>query len=289
VAARTACGRAEAGFMRIEIFTFYHFIPETYVANDLYKPMVLGHRVGKHPALLSDEDGDNISGEESHCEMRGQYYVWKNLLSRCDYVGFQHYRRWMFFDHMQKASQHPLFQLIRRNYLSDPHLNDLAADEDVFKIYMDAVRAMGEGDLDVLRETISHYDIVTVRPWKFNLGEQYRSLHVPEDWDKLMQVIAGNSRFRSKPNFLHPDIQAFYSCSMFVMRASEFHDYMTFWRETMQAFAVLVKPHADKYQSRIYGFLAERVFSLYLYQLRMERPDLRVLEVPKIVGPQKAV
>ena len=95
------------------------------------------------------------------------------------------------------------------------------------------------------------------------------------------------SHFRDRPNFIHPDIASFYGCNMFVMRASEFDAYMTFWHEAMQAFAARVKPHADPYQSRVYGFLAERIFSLYLYQIRMERPDLRVLEVPKIVGPQK--
>src|SRR5690242_13728629 len=120
--------------MRVEIYTVYHFIPETYVANDLYKPMVLGHTIGTHPHLISDESGDNIAKDASQCEMRGHYYVWKNMLSGCDYVGFQHYRRWLYFDHMQAASQHPLFLQIRKNYLSDPHVNDLGADEGTFKV-----------------------------------------------------------------------------------------------------------------------------------------------------------
>ena len=277
--------------MRVDIYTIYHFVPETYVANDLYKPMVLGKDVGAHPHLRFGRGrcGNNISTEESHCEMRGHYYVWKNALAGCDYVGFQHYRRWLFFDHMQSASPQPLFYQIRRNYLADPHANDLGADEAVFKIYMDAVRALGAADLDAIRDTIGRYDIVTVRPWKFSIADQYRSLHVPEDWDTLMQIIAKHSRFRGKSNFLDGNLQAFYGCNMYVMRASEFDDYMSFWHETIQEFAHLVKPHADQYQSRLYGFLAERIFTLYLYQLRMERPGLRVLEVPKIVGPQKAV
>jgi hypothetical protein len=74
---------------------------------------------------------------------------------------------------------------------------------------------------------------------------------------------------------------------MFVMRTDEFNDYMSFWHETIQEFARLVKPQPDGYQSRLYGFLSERIFTLYLYQLRMERPGLKVLEVPKIIGPQR--
>jgi len=273
--------------MRAKIFTFYHYVPETYVANDLYRPMVLGHTIGSHPDLLSDEAGDNIAQEASHCEMRGQYHVWKNSLAGCDYVGFQHYRRWLFFDHMQAASANPLFTEIRRRYLSDPHVNDLGADEGAFKVYMDAAQALTAADLEAIRDTIERYDIVTVKPWRFPVGEQYRSLHVPQDWDTLMQILARHSHFRNKPNFLGGEINAFYGCNMYVMRASEFDAYMSFWHETIQEFARLVKPHADQYQSRLYGFLAERIFTLYLFQLRMERPDLRVLEVPKIVGPQK--
>jgi hypothetical protein len=275
--------------MRADIYTLYHYVPETYVANGLYKPMVLGHKIGTHPALLSDESGDNISQQESHCEMRGHYWVWKNALANCDYVGFQHYRRWLFFDQMPAASQLPLVAHIRKTYLSDPHVNDLGADETFFKIYTDAMQAMGAADLDAIRDTISRYDIVTVKPWKFHVANQYKSLHVPEDWDTLMNVLAKHSYFRTRLNLINPDLHSFYGCNMYVMSAPEFDAYMAFWYEAIQEFAHLVKPHADQYQSRLYGFVSERLFTLYLYQLRMERPALRVLEVPKIVGPQKPV
>ena len=273
--------------MRADIYTLYHYVPDTYVANALYRPMVLGHTIGAHPVLLSDESGDNISQHESYCEMRGQYWVWKNALANSDYVGFQHYRRWLFFDQMPSASVQPIFQQIRRTYLADPHVNDLGADANGFKIYTDAAQAHDAADLDAIRDTIGRFDIVTVRPWKFSVAAQYKSLHVPEDWGTLMQVLAKHSYFRNRQSFLDVDLQAFYGCNMYVMRAEEFDAYMTFWHETIQEFAQLVKPHADAYQSRLYGFLSERIFTLYLYQLRMERPALRVLEVPKIVGPQK--
>jgi len=273
--------------MRAAIYTLYHYVPEAYVANALYKPLVQGQRIGAHPALLSDESGDNIAQQDSYCEMRGQYWVWKNALSGLDYVGFQHYRRWLFFDQMPQAALHPLFLQIRRIYMSDPHVSDISTDANAFKIYNDAAQAYGAADFDALHDTMSRYDIVTVRPWKLPIADQYRSLHVAADWDVLMEVLAQHSHFRNRTNFIHPDIQAFYGCNMYVMRAAEFDAYMSFWHETMQAFAERVKPHADPYQSRVYGFLAERIFSLYLYQLRMERPDLRVLEVPKIVGPQR--
>lgn len=273
--------------MRAKIYTLYHYVPDTYVANALYAPMVLGHSAGADPVLLADETGDNISQQASHCEMRGHYWVWKNALGQNDYVGFQHYRRWLFFDQMPAASRLPLMAHIRRTYLSDPHVNDLGADEQFFKIYTDAMQALDPADLSAICEAVGRYDIITVKPWKFHVANQYKSLHVPEDWDRLMDVLARHSYFRTRPNLIDPDLQAFYGCNMFVMRAEEFETYMAFWYEAIEEFAHLVKPHGDAYQSRVYGFLSERIFTLYLYQARMERPALRVLEVPKIVGPQR--
>jgi hypothetical protein len=273
--------------MRARIFTFYHYIPDFYVANDLYRPMVIGQKVGAHPVLLSDETGDNIAHENSHAEMRGHYHVWKNSLSNYDFVGFQHYRRWLFFDQMPSTVQQPLFQQIRRFCLRDPHFNDLSADETVFRQYMDIMQHLSVADLDAIRDTIGRYDIITVRPWKFSVADQYRQICYARDWDILIDILGKHSRFRSRPNYYDPELQAFYSCNMFVMSAAEFDAYMSFWHETMLEFSHLVKPYEDKYQSRVYGFIAERIFTLYLFQLRMERPNLRVLEVPKIVGPQK--
>jgi hypothetical protein len=59
---------------------------------------------------------------------------------------------------------------------------------------------------------------------------------------------------------------------------------MSFWYEAMSEFKKAVKPNADPYQSHVYGFISERIFNLYLYQLRMERPTLRIAEIPYVVA-----
>jgi hypothetical protein len=271
--------------MRARIFTVSHFVPGQYVANALYAPLITGQAVGPHPVLISDEHGDNISHEQSYGEMRGQYFVWKNLLLGYDYVGFQQYRRWLFFDQMPCASVAPFLQL-RRIILGDGHMIELRLDEVAFRVYMGAMQSLSAADMDAIRQTIACYDIITVRPWRVPIGEQYKSMHIPADWDLLARLLPRHSRFRAGPSYLNFEIPSLYIGNMYVMRASEFHDYMCFWQEFMQEFTALVKPHADPYQSRLYGFISERLFTLYLYQLRMERPGLKVLELPFVKGPQ---
>jgi len=272
--------------MRVKIFTMYHFVPEHYLANDLYAPLVMGRTIGHHPVLLSDEWGVNIAGEASYCEMRAQYYVWKNLLSAYDFVGFQHYRRFIFFDQMPSASHNQLLLQIRRACLRDANPIEIKVDAASFRAYQSTLQGLGAGDIDALREVIGRHDIITVRPWPCSLAEQYRTTHVAMDWDTLVQVLSQHSRFRSDPSHLELDLKMLYSCNMYVMSAAAFDEYMSFWHETMQKFSSLVKPHADPYQSRVYGFISERIFTLYLYQLRMERPQLRITALPYVTGPQ---
>jgi hypothetical protein len=272
--------------MRVKIFTTCHFVPEHYLANDLYASLVMGHTIGHHPALLSDEWGVNIAGEASYCEMRGQYYVWKNLLSAYDFIGFQHYRRFIFFDQMPQASHNELLLQIRRAYLRDAHAIEIKVDAPFFREYQNTLQRLGPRDIDALREFVGRYDIITVRPWPCSLAEQYRTTHVAEDWDALADVLSRHSRFRGKSNHLELDLKMLYSCNMYVMSAAAFDDYMSFWHETMQEFSRLVKPHQDPYQSRVYGFISERIFTLYLYQLRMERPQLRITALPYVTGTQ---
>lgn len=50
------------------------------------------------PIRSDRTDGDNIAVKECYCELRAQYWVWKNAqLSKDDYVGFFHYRRYLDF------------------------------------------------------------------------------------------------------------------------------------------------------------------------------------------------
>ena len=272
--------------MRAKIFTTYHFVPENYLANELYASMVMGKTIGHHPTLLSDEWGNNIAGETSYCEMRGQYYVWKNLLSAYDFVGFQHYRRFIFFDQMPSASHNQLLLQIRQAYLRDSHAIEIKVDAPFFREYQNTLQRLPAPDIAALREYIGRHDIVTVRPWPCVLAEQYRTNHVAADWDVLVGVLARHSRFRGRPNHLDLALKLLYSCNMYVMSAAAFDAYMSFWHEAMQEFSNLVKPHTDPYQSRVYGFISERIFTLYLYQLRMERPQLKITALPYVTGPQ---
>lgn len=103
--------------MNGKIFTAYHFIPEPslyrtpddlnrpfvgrYRNDDLYQPVVMGLEIGDRPDLLSDLHGDAphyaplpVKDFTDECV---KWYVWKNLLPKYDWIGFQQYRRQLDF------------------------------------------------------------------------------------------------------------------------------------------------------------------------------------------------
>jgi hypothetical protein len=271
--------------MRLKIYTVHHYVPEYYVDSDIFRPFVTGQSVGRHTALVTDERGDNIAHKTGYSEMRAQYYVWRNLLACCDYVGFQHYRRYFFFDQLPILSRHRLFQRVRSLYLANPHLSSFRVSADGFRNYMQALQNLRAPDCEVLRDLIGRHDIVALRPTRVSLASQYRDSHSSEDWDALMLAVGGHSFFNNRASFLAADLNIFYNCNMYIMRASEFDAYMSFWLEAMLALEQVVKPGNDVYQSRVFGFLSERLFTLYLYQLRMERPALRLAELAYLQCP----
>ena len=87
--------------MKGRIFTAYHFIPEPPSVcrfDDLYQPVLMNHEVGNRPDLLSILHGDApgykpLTTAAGFDEIGVKWYVWKNLLSKYDWFGFQQYRR----------------------------------------------------------------------------------------------------------------------------------------------------------------------------------------------------
>jgi hypothetical protein len=273
----------EAQLMRARIFTIHHRIPQHYVTNMLMTPLVNGVRLGGHPELISDEHGLNIANKISYCEMCGQYYVWKNLLAGCDYVGFQHYRRYFFLDVPPLARRDELFAALRRYFLLNP-LNVLIDNQEVFHRYRSVLTTLDVDEIAAISRMIGQYDIIVARPWHYNvtIREQYVPAHRAEDWDAMVGLLSRHSIFRSRQNMISLDIRSFHFYNMYIMRASEFDAYMSFWHELMSGLEDIIRIPDDPYQKRVFAFLSERVFCLYFHQLRMERPDLRVLELPLI-------
>ncbi|WP_235804630.1 DUF4422 domain-containing protein [Liquorilactobacillus capillatus] len=217
---------------------FDYYLPENYV------PLLVGAvSKDKLNGYLSDDKGDNISSKNKNfCELTGLYWIWKH--GQDDIVGLSHYRRYF--------SGYPLgflgevaatLLLGKLRPISVPRLNKYLEDYDWI---LPTPETKFFKKRTVLQQfAASHGTTSDLETTRKVLGELY-----PEylgDFDKVMnghQLII---------------------CNMFYTRKEYINEYSK-W-----LFTILFKveksidiSNYDEYQSRIYGFLSERLLNVWI-------------------------
>lgn len=207
---------------------------------DGYIPIQVGAALHDKLGFLSDDKGDNISKKNpNYCELTGLYYIWKN--EKCDIVGLTHYRRY-FFKNIFKTK-----------------LKDVLSVDNISKILTD-------------------YDVIVPKKdyFKSSISDQYKSIHNTDDLEKCGRIIqklyptyydAFNDIMNSK---------SIYCYNMFIMKKKYFDEYMEWLFNILFELEEQVDiSNYDKYNQRIFGFLSERLFNVWL-----KKRKLNIIEYP---------
>jgi len=229
---------------KIEVYVVAHSPEEikSIKGNDIYKPLFVGRNGEDNLGFLSDDTGDNISSKNSaYCELTGLYWMWKN--SSADIVGLVHYRRYF----------------AKRKYgkrLEKEDLNEIFKDYDIIlpkrtkslfdNVYQDYAHWNYAKDLDLSREIIKET--------------------TPEYLDSFDKVMEGNS---------------LYYYNMFIAPKKLISSYCEWIFPILFEIEKRVNLEGyDSYQQRIYGFLTERLFDVW-----MDKQNFRVKECElKVIG-----
>lgn len=227
---------------------------------EYYVPIHVGKAKSQHDlGLLGDDTGDNISQKNSSfCELTALYWAWKNnIFAEQQYAGLVHYRRYFSGQGVSLKGQ---------TVVSEQELLDLLQS-------CDAVVAKKR-----------NYYIETI----YN---HYKNAHHIEDLDKVRVIIA-----KDYPNYLHSfdelmNRKKIHLFNMFVMKKELFDAYCE-W-----VFDILFKLESqidisqyDNYQKRVFGFISERLFNVWLihHQLKLREVKVSNLEgediVQKVIG-----
>jgi hypothetical protein len=182
-----------------------------------------------------DNVGENISIKNNfYSELTGLYWMWKN--ANADIVGLEHYRR--FFTQS-------MFKVLSFSPLPDA----------------------------VIEKDMQRFDFITTKKI-FHFGSNkkfYGNFHYAEDWEKVENIIAK----------IHPDylptfryvskLRWSYLYNMFIGKKKLVDRYCA-W-----LFAIFnqLEPQLDlstrtAYQKRVYGFLSERLFTVWLVHHKSE-------------------
>lgn len=223
-----------------------------------FLPIQAGATLHEHIAgYQPDDEGENISAKNPHfCELTCHYWAWKNL-KNVDIVGLNHYRR--YFDFQKKW---PQFSADKRFVSTQNFL-------------------CKEYKFPDLEKLLQKYDIILpiARHWRVSNTQQYGEYHIAKDWEMLRQIIKERSP-QYVPAFEktmdHSNRSVGYN--MFITHWKHFDTYSNWLFDILFEVERRVPPIDDPIQSRIYGYMSERLINIFC-----EHNHLRINHIPLVM------
>lgn len=229
--------------------------------DEIYKPIIVGANYCnfKQTGYLSDNIGNNISHKNNkYCELTALYWAWKNLSSE-EYVGLSHYRRYFLFNYNSICRLDRLPIRKSNNYfigLISPQKEEI---EEILKIY-DIILPYQKNLFLSVRE--DYYRDKVCYQKDFDIMEQIILEKYPEYATSVLEVFNGNKM---------------HHFNMFVLKKDKFDKYMKWLFDVL--FECENRIDTSKYsqtESRVLGFLAERLFTLYIHHNKFTKYELTV-------------
>lgn len=240
----------------MKIFTCYHKkYPICF--SDVLVPIHVGKAISQvNLGFSGDDTNDNISKKNPYfCELTAFYWIWKNVKE--DVVGLCHYRRYFNFknDHTK-----------------------------INKIGDDFAKWSGN-NLETIKPIFEQYDVVlpkkkASKKHPATLYDYYTKEHIQSDLDTVLDVIKEKypDQYQMAYETLHDSTTGYYF-NMLVAKKEEFDNYAKWLFDILFEVEKRIQKDVeirDSYQKRVYGFLSERLMTVYIAL----HPELKIKEVP---------
>ena len=206
--------------------------------DEVYLPLHVGAEGKTDLGYTKDNTGDNISVKNpNYCELTGMYWAWKNL--RADYIGFVHYRRYFTCKEIRNI------ELKMKQILS----------------------------LEEWKRLLSNNPVVVPDKRKYYIEtnrSHYNHAHPSIGLDETERIINEKCPEYSSAFTTVMDRTWAHMFNMFVMRRDLFQEYCQ-W-----LFGILFEledrldiSEFDAYNSRVFGFVSERLLDVWLEKNRI--------------------
>ena len=226
---------------KIKIYIATHKIAKM-PTQSIYTPIRVGAALNKDDfGFVRDDTGENISAKNKNfCELTATYWILKN--DNSDIVGLTRYRRYFFNKHTNKMSE----------VLKKKEIEDILKDYDI---------------------------IVPIKTYLFkykNIKEAYVNIHKESDFNLCREIIE-----KKYPEYIEAfdkvsNSRSFYACNMFISSKKIFDEYYNWLFDILFELESRIDISSyDDYNKRIFGFLSERLFNVWL-----EYKNLKVKEMP---------
>ncbi|WP_366184857.1 DUF4422 domain-containing protein [Flavobacterium ovatum] len=221
--------------------------------SDIFLPIHVGKNVSDLDLpFQGDNTGDNISSKNgSYCELTAMYWAWKNL-KNVDYIGLCHYRRY--------------FNFHQRGLLfSDSEVISTSEFDKINLTIPDPKLLFEKHDIIVTKPIVLRYSLFTA----------YCVDHFSEDLNTVLNII-----IEKKPEYKDSVFAVFKAsnrlspCNMMIMKWKDYNDYCIWLFDVLgEAENQINISYYNNRQSRVWGFLAERLFNLYIYHNKLRKKE----------------
>ena len=227
--------------------------------DKVYLPLQVGAEGKSDLGYTKDNTGDNISVKNpNYCELTGLYWAWKNL--DCEYIGLCHYRR--YFAHRVNGKN------------LEEKRNTIFTKKDYEELLQ---------KYDVILPRKRNYYIETIR-------SHYEHAHHKKDLDEVEKIIAEK----------YPEYQAAFAnvmnrtklhiLNMFVMKKVLFDQYCSWlFPIEFELEKRIEVSNYDSYNARVFGFLSERLFNVWLEKQKLKVVEVKVLNLEPINWGKKII
>ncbi len=206
-----------------------YWMPE----DPVYLPLHVGAEGKADLGYTKDNTGDNISLKNpNYCELTGMYWAWKNL--KADYIGFVHYRR----------------------YFTRKEIRNIELKKDQIL------------NLEDWQRLLSKYPVIVPDKRKYYIEtnrSHYNHAHPSIGLDETERIIQEHCQEYHEAFTLVMSRTWAHMFNMFVMRQDLFQQYCQ-W-----LFGILFElenrldiSEFDAYNSRVFGFVSERLLDVWL-------------------------
>ena len=207
--------------------------------DEMYTPIHVGKGIKNNGfGVMGDDSGDHISlKNQTFCEITGLYWAWKNeFFKEYDYCGLVHYRRY-FFGESEKLKEKSI--------------------------------ASG-GDFDNI---LKKYDMIVPRKRNYyieSIYKHYSNAHYEKDMVATRDIISAKYPEYEKSFDYIMSNKKLHLFNMFIMKTEKYNEYCEWLFDVLFKLEQTIDiENYDAYQRRVFGFLAERLFNVWVHKNKL--------------------
>lgn len=233
----------------MEIFVITHKKVDMIPKDGIYRFIQVGAEGKEHFEQITDDSGDNISNKNpNYCELTGMYWLWKH--EKTDIIGLCHYRR--FFTNRLGYINKILFG-INTNILKEK----------------------------TIRRILGKYDVILTRSEHFNsipIKARYKKSHNLRDLNVIEDIIK-----EKYPDYIDAyntvmNGVVFNYANMLICRKEVFDAYSSWLFDILFELEKRIDISGyNQYQSRIFGFISERIMRVWFIKNKMRIKELPII------------